>query len=297
MNDAAWRIRRIVTLLLDRGYLAPDHAMAVASKLLEVEPLTDGFALLGAALTRQAATLAPFDREKLRLAKEVDSRIPHPFFSGWVEVALRLTDKEPIPARLTMPDRQRASAGAFLEYMHNQPSNLHRFHALLHLRQAGESEAFEQGVQIITSSHSGLLAGPIMAWGAYLAGKPLLAEMLLDEGVICFLTHNLRAQMAFEKGERGEAAAQLHTSLELEPLQPVLIEMLAAIKGGAQRSHELEMAHNRIGQKAALSDLAEMESTGVETQALRFSQTLDAVLPTLPAGPRDFWERAKSVLA
>lgn len=47
MHNATRRIRQIIALVLDKGYLAPDHAVAVAGKLLETCPLPDAFTLLG----------------------------------------------------------------------------------------------------------------------------------------------------------------------------------------------------------------------------------------------------------
>lgn len=230
MHNAARLAHQIITLTRNNGYLAPDHAMAVAGNILDAQPLPDAFAALAPALIRHAAIFDPFDREKIRLAEDVNSRIAHQPFTEWIAIAKDLTRQEPVPENLPYPDTANAPASAFIQYMESQPANVSRFPILLHLWQAGEHDALLAAIQIMSGSPSGLLAGPIMAWGAYSAGETVLAEMLLDEGVTSFLTHNLRARMTMDTGNTGLAADHFLASLEAEPFQPVVIEQLAELK-------------------------------------------------------------------
>ncbi|WP_419787370.1 glycosyltransferase family 2 protein [Pseudodesulfovibrio sp.] len=227
MNNASLLAARILSLVRDAGYLPPDHAVSVAGNLLEARPMTDAFALLAPALIRHAALFDPFDRDKLRLARDVNERVPHPPFSAWLETADRLTAQDPLPENLPQPTPGADSPKAFVAYMRAQPANQHRFPVLLHLWQSGAREPLVAAIRIMAESPSGLLAGPLMAWGAYAAGEPLLAEMLLEEGVENFMAHNLRARMALDKGDGTEARSHMAASLAAEPFQPSLIEQMA----------------------------------------------------------------------
>lgn len=229
MHNGAALVRQIIHLVRNSGYLAPDHAVSVAGNILDAKPLPDAFALLAPALIRQAAMFDPFDREKLRLARDVDGRIGHEPFSRWLQTARDLTHAEPIPENIPQPDPKSASPDEFVAYMESQPANIIRLPVLLHLWQAGARDALTAATRIMAASPSGLLAGPLMAWGAYCAGELLLAEMLLDEGVDNFLAHNLRARLALDDGDIDTARAHLLASLETEPLQPAVIEQVAAL--------------------------------------------------------------------
>ena len=278
MDNAARRIRQLLSLTLDKGYLAPDHAMAVASKLLEAEPLPDPFALLGTAFIRHAVTLDPFDREKIRLASEVNTRVPHNPFSLWIAMAEDLTANDPVPENIPAPHLDTASHDEILEYMNAQPANAMRYPTMLHLWQAGRYDTFEQAVQIMSGSHSGLLAGPTMAWGAWFANKPLLAEMLLDESVPNFLTLNLQAQMA--KGD--EKTVLLHASLEIEPFQPATI---MALHGNTPISD----SHTALGRRMQLADLEQQDDRDLTDTHPDFTSILSELLPYFPPTVRDFW--------
>lgn len=234
MHNAAQLIRQIITLTRNSGYLAPDHAMAVAGNILDAHPLPDAFALLAPALMRHAAIFDPFDREKLRLAEDLNSRVAHAPFTQWIHTAQDLTTREPVPENIPYPDTETASPKAFVDYLEHQPANVSRFPILLHLWQSGAKEALIQAIQIMSGSPSGLLAAPTMAWGAYSAGEPILAEMLLDEGVDNFLTHNLRAKLALDKGQHDTAIQHFLTSLETELFQPAVIEQLAELHSTQQ---------------------------------------------------------------
>lgn len=229
MNNVAHLTRQIVTLTRNSGYLAPDHAMAVAGNILETQPLPDEFAALSPALIRHAAIFDPFDREKLRLAHEICTRIDHPPFTEWLDAARLLNDAEPIPDNIPYPDSNTAPPEAFVDYLNQQPANANRLPVLLHLWQIGAQEALVEGIRIMAASTSGLLAAPLMAWGAYGAGKPLLADMLLDAGVTNFLSHNLRARIALDKSDPIQARTHLLDSLEAEPFQPGMLLQLAEL--------------------------------------------------------------------
>ncbi|MDD3311987.1 glycosyltransferase [Pseudodesulfovibrio sp.] len=231
MNDVARIAARILSLVRDSGYLAPDHAVSVAGNILDARPLPDAFTALAAALIRHAAIFDPFNRDKLRLARDVDARVPHPPFSRWLAAARGLTGREPVAENLPLPDIEADGPESFLAYMEGQPANQHRFPALLHLWQSGAGEALIRAVRILAGSPSGLLAGPVLAWGAHAAGDPLLAEMLLDEGVESFPAHNLRARMALDRGDIDGARRHLLASLAAEPFQPAVIEQLAGPAG------------------------------------------------------------------
>lgn len=291
MSDIARSIREIVTLHLNRGILTPEHAKSMSNELLETLPLPDGFALMGSALFRHATMNTPFDKEMLELAEKVDFSFPNPYFRGWLEVAKKMTAEDSPPTGIPMPDPASADPSAIVEYMKGEPANMFRFQALINLWHLNAADEYEEGVQIMAASPSGFLAAPIMAWGAYILDKPLLAEMLLDEGVPSFLGQNLRAQCAWYKGDFMRAIDLLHTSLEWEPFQPVLIEMLAALKMGMHRAHELEMAHSNLGRKTTDEDLSNPGLLDMETTAVLFSQSLESVISELPESPNNFWER------
>ena len=227
MNETSRLTARILRMVRDAGHLAPDHAMAVAGNILEARPLPDAFAALAPALIRHAALFDPFDRDKQRLAADLCARTPHPPFARWLDTARRLTGADPVPENIPAPDPATAPPEAFLDYVRAQPANEHRLPVLLHLWQTGAAAELIEAVRIMAASPSGLLAGPVMAWGAYGCGETSLAEMLLDEGVENFLAHNLRARLARDKGDETEARAHLLASLEAEPFQPSLIEQLA----------------------------------------------------------------------
>jgi len=227
MNETSRLTSRILRLVRDSGHLAPDHAMAVAGNILDARPLPDAFAVLAPALIRHAALFDPFDRDKQRLAADVCARAPHAPFARWLESARRLTDADPVPENIPVPDPSTASPDDFLDYVRAQPANESRFPVLLHLWQYGAANALIEAVRIMAASPSGLLAGPVMAWGAWGCGEPHLAELLLDEGVENFLAHTLRARIARDRGDGSAASAHLLASLEAEPFQPALIEQLA----------------------------------------------------------------------
>lgn len=229
MHNSSRLVRQLINLVRNSGYLRPDHAMAVAGNILDARPLPDAFAALSPALIRHAALFDPFDREKLRLADDVNSRVPHEPFTHWLDSARRLIDKDPIPENITTPAPATATPEAFLQYIQEQPSNDNRFSAMLHLWQTGAREAFLESIQIITASPSGLLAAPVMAWGAYAANQTDLAAMLLDEGAKTFQSVNLRARMAFDNGDTKQGIELLRESLDIEPLQPAVIEQLASL--------------------------------------------------------------------
>ena len=227
MHNGSQLVSRILDMVRASGYLAPDHAVSVAGNILDAHPLPDAFAALAPALIRHAAVFDPFDREKLRLAADVDGRVSHPDFSRWLKTAVELTDREPMPENLGHPDPESASPEDFVAYMERQPANVSRFPVLLHLWQAGDGDALVRAIRIVAASPSGLLAAPVMAWGAYAAGDPLLAQMLLDEGVDAFPARNLRARLAMDAGDHDAARDHLLASLEAEPFQPGVIEQLA----------------------------------------------------------------------
>ena len=229
MHNVPQLVSQILDMVRNSGYLAPDHAVSVAGNILEARPLPDAFAALAPALIRHAAIFDPFDREKLRLAADVDGRVPHPPFSRWIKTAMELTDREPVAENLPHPDPQTASPEDFLAYLERQPANASRFPVLLHLWQAGEGEALIRAIRIMAGSPSGLLAAPVMAWGAYAAGEPMLAQMLLDEGVDAFPARNLRARLALDAGDHAAARDHLLASMDGEPFQPGVIEQLARL--------------------------------------------------------------------
>ncbi len=230
MSQTTQLIHQIITLTRNSGYLAPDHAMAVAGNILDIQPLPDEFAFLAPALIRHAVTFDPFDREKLRLAQEVSNHIAHIPFNEWIATARELNDTEPIPENIPYPDTETAPASDFIAYLKAQPANANRLPVLLHLWQSGAQAELIEGIRIMAKTKSGLLAGPLMAWGAYGSGESLLAEMLLDEGIPNFLALNLRARLAFDENNNEEAKRHLHASLEMEPFQPAVIEQLAELE-------------------------------------------------------------------
>lgn len=234
MHNSSRIVRQLITLVRNSGYLRPDHAMAVTGNILDAHPLPDAFGVLSPALIRHAALFDPFDREKLRLAEDVNRRVSHEPFTHWLDSARRLTDKDPIPENVPAPDPNTAPPEAFIQYLQRQPCNDNRFSALLHLWQTGAREAFLEGVQIISASPSGLLAAPIMAWGAYAANEKPLATMLLEESIETFQSINLRARMALDSNDTEQALNLLRRSLEAEPFQPALIEQIAALMQAEQ---------------------------------------------------------------
>ncbi len=230
MQNAAHIVTQIITLIRQSGYLTPDHAVSVAGNILDAQPLPQSFAFLAPALIRHAAIFDPFDIEKLRLAEDVNNQIPHLPFTNWLTTARRLTAQEPVPENIQHPNPETASPADFVTYMRMQPANISRLPVLLHLWQSAAHDELLQAIEIMTASPSGLLAGPVMAWGAYGAGEAVLAGMILDESVTNFLAHNLRARMALDKGMVTQARQHLHDSLEAEPLQPAVIEQLADLE-------------------------------------------------------------------
>lgn len=227
MHNAAQLVSQILDMVRNAGYLAPDHAVSVAGNILQAHPLPDAFAVLAPALIRHAAIFDPFDREKLRLARDVNDRVPHPPFSKWLRTATELTNQEPVAENIPYPDPDSAGPDEFVAYLERQPANAARLPVLLHLWQHGAADETIRAIRIMAASPSGLLAAPVMAWGAYAANEPLLARMLLDEGVDAFPAHNLRARLALDKGDTAVARNHLLASLEMEPFQPAIIEQLA----------------------------------------------------------------------
>ncbi|MUM76287.1 glycosyltransferase [Pseudodesulfovibrio sp. F-1] len=235
MHNAARLVSRLVSRTRNSGYLPPDHATAAAATLLEARPLTPPLAALGSALVRHAATFDPFDRDTLRLAGDVNRTLGHPPMDNWLAKAQRLTAGEPVPENIAPPDPRSAGPADLLAHVQAQPANAHRYPLLLALWRLGARDQLIRAIEIVAASPSGLLAGTMLAWGAWNAGEPLLARMLLDEAVPAFPGHNLRARMALDQGDRATARAHLLASLDAEPFQPAVIEQLA------------EMATDRAG--------------------------------------------------
>lgn len=284
MHNATRRIRQIIALVLDKGYLAPDHAVAVAGKLLETCPLPDAFTLLGAAILRHAAILDPFKRETVRLAGEVNRRVPHQPFTVWLETAEELASREPIPESLAPPPRT-ASPDDHIAYLKAQPANSLRYPIMLRLWQSGDHETFEQAVQIMSASPTGLICAPTMAWGAFFANRPLLAHLLLEEGVPNFLGHALRARLA----PRNERNGLLHAGLAAEPFQPSVLSALATGRG-------LARAHRTLGKPMRPKDLRNGNVPDLDAMHPRFIQDLDIILTALPPSAADFWRELRSFL-
>ncbi|CCH48215.1 glycosyltransferase [Pseudodesulfovibrio piezophilus] len=243
MHTVTSLIQQLITLTRNTGYLTPDHAMAVAGNILEARPLPDALAALAPALLRHATIFDPFDREKIRLAHEINERIPHPPFSQWIRHARALTKDEPIPENIPFPDVSTASAQECIAFIAHQTANSHRYPILLHLWQTGAGPELIKAIRILAASPSGMLAAPLMAWGAYAAGKPLLTEMLLEEGVDSFVAHNLRARIALDSGIHAKAVEYLRTSLEAEPFQPAIIEQLATLESDNSESFPEDNTH------------------------------------------------------
>ena len=191
------------------------------------------FTALAPALIRQAAIFNPFDRETIRLASDIERKIGKSPFAKWSSTALELTNDEPVPDNTPYPDTETASADSFLAYMETQKANANRLPILLHLWQTGEREALLRAIEIMTSSRSGLLAAPLMAWGMYGAGEQSLCESLLDKGTDNFLGLNLRARLALDSGQPDLAMTHLINSLDNEPFQPSAVELLAELIPGA----------------------------------------------------------------
>lgn len=242
--------------------------------------MPDAFALVGAALIRQAAILDPFDREKLRLADDISAKVPNRPFGLWLAMAKDLTKQDPLPENVQEPVLAEASLTEIVDWLNAQPSNAMRYHVMLKLWHTGAFEPFEQAVQIMSASPSGLLAAPVMAWGAYFAGKPLLAEMLLEEGVPAFPGHNLRAHMAFENGEKETAVHHLQASLVAEPLQPFCLMAL-------RNQQTIADTHVRLGKRMSMADL---ETTNTEPTGNGLGKAVEELLPTLPQVVGDFWK-------
>jgi GT2 family glycosyltransferase len=211
------------------GYLAPDMGISIAGDILEARPLPPEFTRLAPALIRQAAIFSPFDRETIRLASEITQQTANPPFAKWVKTALSLTDSEPVPDNIPYPDTKSATSADFIMYMKAQKANVNRLPILLHLWQTGQHSELLQAINIMASSPSGPLAAPLLAWGAYSIGQPDIAPKLLDEGVENFLALNLRARIALDDGQLGLAITNLIMSLDHEPFQPAVIEMLAEL--------------------------------------------------------------------
>ncbi|ADU63361.1 MAG: glycosyltransferase [Pseudodesulfovibrio sp.] len=237
MTNAARLVSRLVERTRASGYLAPDHALAAAGTLLEARPLTPVLAALGSALIRHAAIFDPFDRDTLRLARDVNHSLGHPPMGEWLDRAHQLTDAEPVPENIDLPDMQAASPDALIAYMQAQPANACRYPALLALWRLGARGQLLRAVEIMAASPSGLLAGPVLAWGAYGAGEPLLARMLLDESVPAFPGLNLRARLALDQGDMAAARQHLAASLDAEPFQPAVIEQLAELAESGPTAH------------------------------------------------------------
>ncbi|MFH1913350.1 MAG: glycosyltransferase [Pseudomonadota bacterium] len=229
MDNAARLVSRLVTLTRNSGYLAPDHATAAAATLLDARPLTPPLAALGSGLVRHAAIFDPFDRDTIRLAEDVNRTLGHPPMGHWLVQARRLTDSEPVPENIAPPDPRTAAPDDLLAHVRAQPANAHRYPVLLALWRACAREQLIKAIEIMAASPSGLLAGPMLAWGAYGAGEPLLAQMLLDESVPAFPAHTLRARMALDQGDAAGARTHLLASLGAEPFQPAVIEQLAEL--------------------------------------------------------------------
>jgi len=227
MHNAARLVSRLVTRTRSSGYLAPDHATAAAGTLLEARPLAPPLAALGSGLVRHAAVFDPFDRDTLRLAEDIDRTLGHPPMGDWLVTARAMTDAEPVPENIAPPDPRTAEPDALLAHVLAQPANAHRYPILLALWRLGARDQLIRAIEIMAASPSGLLAGPVLAWGALGAGEPLLARMLLDEAVPAFPGHNLRARMALDQGDAATARAHLLASLDAEPFQPAVIEQLA----------------------------------------------------------------------
>jgi len=288
MDDSKRRILRLINLMRERGHLAPDHATAAAGKLLEAEPLPPGFAFVAAGLVRHAAILDPFDREKARLASDVNAPMRHAPFDSWLRLARELTEDEPIPENIPMP----GEPAALVEYMKRQPANAMRLPALLRLAGMGANDSFQAGIQYLSGSQSGLLAAPIMAWHAHFLGETLLAEMLLDEGVHSFPADNLRALFALKSGDRDAASVWLVDSLESEPFQPAILEILAGLDRAAPQAAatKLELLHGRIARRMNLADMEAINRDLRDQGGVDFLLSLAKAMPACRANALVFWQ-------
>jgi|GEM_PF-2705047 len=288
MSNTARRIRLTIQLLHERGHLAPDHAMASAAKLMETTPLPPGFAFASAGLLRHAAILAPFDRNKLRLAEDVNTPMRHVPFDKWLSTAHQLTDLEPVPENLPMP----TTPEDLVRYMETQTANVMRLPALLRLRHLGDIDAFQAGVQTISGSPSGMLAAPIMAWQAHFLGEHFLAVMLLDEGISNFLTQNLRALHAFQSKDKEKALSHLVHTLELEPFQPGIIAILADLADASSTELviQLESLHDKIAQKMNLADLEAVNESIRDDDLEDFLRVLETATPYFRSNATIFWQ-------
>ncbi len=243
MNLVTQKVTQILNLTRQVGFIAPDHAIAIAGSILETRPLPPEFTRLAPALIRQAAVFNPFDQETVRLAWDISKQTENPPFSAWVGTAMEITEAEPVPDNLPYPDTETASADDFIAYLEAQQANDNRWPILLHLWQKKERAALLRAIEIMAASPGGLLAAPLMAWGAYSAGEPLLAQMLLDEGVDNFMTLNLRARLAWDEGQLVRAKTFLLQSLDHEPFQPTAIELLAELETDIDMTLPGEDAH------------------------------------------------------
>lgn len=280
---------QVITLHHQLGYLAPDHAMAVAGKLLETEPLPDEFAILAPALVRQAAILAPFDREKLRLAREVNTRLPHPPFTNWVNKAWDINNKEPVADLIPYPG-EGAPASAHLAYIKDQPATERKLFVLISLWKTKAYEELVEGVRIIAQSKAGLLAAPILAWASFDAGDHLLAKMLLDEGIDNFLSPLLKGRLALENGKTEQGMDFLAESLNMEPFQPCTLELLAFPKRRKQLEG-LQPHHFRLTSRVSLDELQSMNE---ENQSAKLKEAVTLSLPALTGVARDVWLNLKA---
>lgn len=288
MDESKQRILRLIHLMRERGHLAPDHATAAAGKLLEAEPLPQGFAFVAAGLVRHAAILDPFDRDKTRLAADVNAPMRHAPFDAWLRLARELTEDEPVPENIPMP----GEPGELVDYMALQPANVMRLPALLRLAAKGETDSFQAGIQFLSGSRSGLLAAPLLAWHAHFLGERFLAEMLLDEGVHSFPADNLYALFALKSGDREEATFRLADSLESEPFQPAIMELLAEMDTLTPQvaAAKLERLHEKIARRM---DLAEMEAINRDLRdqgGEYFLHALGKALPICRANATVFWQ-------
>ena len=234
MQIITQRVAQIVNLARQSGYISPDHAISIAGDILETRPLPPEFTRLAPALIRQASIYNPFERETVRLASQITEQTGNPPFAKWVAMALNMTNSEPVPENIPYPDIETASADDFVAYMEAQEANVDRLPILTHLWQTGERDGLLRAIEIMAASQAGMLAAPIMAWGAYGAGETHLAQMLLDEGVENFIGLNLRARLALDDGQTDLAMTNLIMSLDHEPFQPAVIELLAELTAAAE---------------------------------------------------------------
>ncbi len=229
MQFIAPKIRQIIALARQSGQIAPDQCLSIAGSILNANPLPPEFAQIGVALIRQAALFNPYDHDTVQLAADVNKQAENPAFTKWLGTALHLSQSDPTPSALPFPDTESASAKHFVTYIAQQQANANRLPALLHLWQSGERDALLMGMEILSTSPSGLLAAPLLAWGAYAAGDVQRATALINAAEDTFIGHNLMARLALDDGDVDSAKAHLVASLEAEPFQPGTMEQLAEL--------------------------------------------------------------------